>query len=109
MNDYDINEAYFGQLQKEQGRKTPAKVVTEDVEQLDESLIDILKYVNKLNWDSNPTLDPANKKLAQKKASELMMHIKEAEKRMKELEPLVGWALAPGFSKLINKVVKDTI
>lgn len=109
-NDYNINEAYFGQLRKE---NIPSKVVKESKkdEQLDEALgiKDIMSYINKLDWNSNPTLDPDDKKMAQRKAGELMKHIDEAETCMEEIEAIIGSALSPGFNTLVTKIVKYVI
>jgi uncharacterized FlaG/YvyC family protein len=105
MNDYLVAEAYF----KSAKPKTTVKNTSPSEEQIDEAIQDIAKWINKLNWDTNPTLDPADKKMAQRKAGELMMHINEAERCMEELEALVGSALSPALNKLVTKIVREIV
>jgi uncharacterized FlaG/YvyC family protein len=112
MNDHLVIEAYLKAVQPVAPKKIEKTPLIEDElseEQIDEAIQDIAKWINKLNWDSNPTLDQGDKKMAQRKAGELMMLIKEAEKCMEELEALVGSALSPALNKLVTKIVKDTI
>jgi hypothetical protein len=102
MSDHNINEAYQKCIQP--------KVVEKSEEQLDEAITsgvnDIMKYVNNLDFNKNPSLSPSDKKKAQRKAGEIQMHIQELVQGMIDMEEILSSFLSPGFEKVVRNVIK---
>ncbi len=104
-DDITIYEAYA----QAAAPKKVAKPV-KDEEFLDEAIDNVLvKYMTNLNFEKNPTLDPANKKELIRAAGKIQILLKELESELEGIEEPLGSALMPGFEKLVQRVVRKII